>query len=112
MGDPGIWLAPLAALPYTLSRVLWAVGIPVGFSSAGLGELDIAEWGSLTVLGLAVLAEAHVKRQQRAISVSITLPHHGGPEDQSPGEAADSAILLCVLDGDGSGCRQAPRQTE
>ncbi len=52
------WIAILAPLPYTLSRVLWAVGVPVGISAERLRELDSPGWGSLPILGLALLAEA------------------------------------------------------
>lgn len=52
------WIAILAPLPYSLSRVLWATGIPVGFSDEGLHEIGIPGSGTLTVLVLVLLAEA------------------------------------------------------
>jgi len=52
------WIAILVPLPYSLSRVLWAAGIPVGISSGGLRDLDSPGWGSLPIVGLALLAEA------------------------------------------------------
>jgi hypothetical protein len=51
------WTAILTPLPYSISRVLWAIGIPLGFSEAQLRSYDIPGWGSLTVLGLAALCE-------------------------------------------------------
>ena len=97
-----IWLAILAPLPYTLSRVLWAVGIPVGFSSAGLRELDIPGWGSLTVLGLALLAEAtavfvHVVVLSRACTVPRWVPLVHGRRVRPRMAIAVLALPIAVL---------------
>ena len=50
--------AILAPLPYSVSRVLWAAGIPVGIDSELLREFHSPGWGSLYILALAALAEA------------------------------------------------------
>jgi len=52
------WVAILAPLPYSLSRLLWAAGVPFGISPEGLRELDSPGWGSLPILLLALLSEA------------------------------------------------------
>jgi len=52
------WTAILAPLPYTLSRVLWALGIPLGIDADVLhDELHAPGLGSLFILLLGVAAE-------------------------------------------------------
>jgi hypothetical protein len=51
------WAALLAPLPYTVSRLLWAAGVPVGIDPELLREFDSPGWGSLYILALAALAE-------------------------------------------------------
>jgi hypothetical protein len=52
------WIAVLAPLPYGVSRLLWAAGIPVGIREESLENmLHLPGWNSLAVLGLAALAE-------------------------------------------------------
>jgi hypothetical protein len=54
------WLAVLAPLLYSCSRVLWALGVPVGIYEKGLDEIGVPSLGGSTyVLGLA-LASATV----------------------------------------------------
>ena len=52
------WVAVLAPLPYTVSRVLWAAGVPAGIDPELLRDFHSPGWGSLYILGLAALAEA------------------------------------------------------
>lgn len=52
------YAAFLVPLPYSLSRVLWAVGIPAGFTEAGLREIGAPGGGSILLLALAVLSES------------------------------------------------------
>lgn len=51
------WVAILAPLPYSLSRLVWVTGIPLGIDESLLRELDSPGWGSLYILGLALLPE-------------------------------------------------------
>lgn len=51
------WIAILVPLPYTLSRLLWAVGLPIGIDAEFLREINCPGWGSLGVLFLAALTE-------------------------------------------------------
>jgi hypothetical protein len=52
------WIAILAPLPYTVSRVLWAMGIPLGIDADVLhNELHAPGLGSLFILLLGVAAE-------------------------------------------------------
>ena len=53
-----VWIAILAPLPYSLSRLLWAAGVPIGISEQGLDDLGSPGWGSLVLVALAVLTEA------------------------------------------------------
>ena len=53
--SPG-WLC--SCPPYTVSRVLWAAGVPAGIDPELLRDFDSPGWGSLYILGLAALAEA------------------------------------------------------
>jgi hypothetical protein len=53
-----VWAAVLAPLPYSLWRLIWAVGIPLGIHPAGLHDfLDSPGLGSIGLLGLALLTE-------------------------------------------------------
>ena len=52
------WVAVLAPLPYSLWRLLWAMGIPLGIEPEGLHDfLDSPGLGSLGLLGFVVLCE-------------------------------------------------------
>jgi hypothetical protein len=51
------WLAVLAPLPYSLSRLLWAAGIPFVISEATLRKFGAPGWVSLHLLLLALLSE-------------------------------------------------------
>jgi hypothetical protein len=52
------WIAVLAPLPYSLWRLIWAVGIPLGIEPEGLHDfLQSPGWGSLGLLGMALLTE-------------------------------------------------------
>ena len=52
------WLAVFAPLPYSLSRLAWAAGIPLGIDEWLLREFQSPGWGSLYILCLALLPEA------------------------------------------------------
>jgi hypothetical protein len=52
------WTAILAPLPYSVSRLLWAAGLPVGIDESLLREFDSPGLGSLYILVLALLPEA------------------------------------------------------
>lgn len=73
------WIAVVAPVPYSVSRVPWAAGIPVGISEEYLRELDSPGWGSLGLLGLALLSEGtgtftHVFVKARAQRVPGWVP--------------------------------------
>ena len=53
-----IWTAILAPVPYSLSRLLWALGIPLGIDESLLRDFDSPGLGSLYILALALLPEA------------------------------------------------------
>lgn len=77
------WIAILAPLPYSLSRVLWAMGVPVGTTTQGLRDIDIPGSGARYVLMLAVLTEAtalfvHRFVLARARTLPRRLPLVGG----------------------------------
>jgi hypothetical protein len=77
------WLAVVAPIPYSLSRVLWAAGVPVGITEEFLRELDSPGWGSLGLLMLARLSEGtavftHVFIKARAQVVPGWVPLLGG----------------------------------
>jgi hypothetical protein len=52
------WVAILAPLPYSVSRLLWAAGIPLGIDEGLLREFQSPGWGSVYILCLALLPEA------------------------------------------------------
>ena len=95
-----IWLAILAPLPYTLSRVLRAVGIPVGFSSAGLRELDIPGWGSLTVAWPGAARGGHGDVRARGGSLArlhgSSLGAAGAWQTGSPAAGAIAVLALPI----------------
>jgi hypothetical protein len=73
------WIAILAPLPYSLSRLLWAAGIPFGISEPLLDDLEAPGWGSLYIAILALLAEGtaiftHVFVRSRARRVPGWIP--------------------------------------
>jgi hypothetical protein len=77
------WLAIAAPLPYSVSRVLWAAGVPVGIERELLHELGSPGVGSLYILLLAALAETtalmmHVVVRPRAERVPAWIPGLGG----------------------------------
>ncbi len=52
------WIAVLVPIPYGISRLLWAVGIPFGIDGEALGEdFHAPGWGSLYILLLVLLTE-------------------------------------------------------
>jgi len=78
-----VWIAVLAPLPYGLSRVLWAAGVPVGITKEFLRELSSPGWGSLGLLFLALLSEGtaiftHAFVKARAQVVPKWVPVLGG----------------------------------
>ena len=77
------WLAIVAPLPYSVSRVLWAAGVPVGIDRELLHELDSPGFGSLYILLLAALAEVtalvtHTFVRPRARRVPAWIPGVAG----------------------------------
>jgi hypothetical protein len=51
------WTAIVAPLPYSVSRLLWAVGVPLGIDAELLREFHSPGVGSLYILCLALLPE-------------------------------------------------------
>ena len=77
------WVALLAPLPYSVSRVLWAAGVPVGIDPELLREFHSPGWGSLYILALAALAAAPALviglfARPRARVVPASIPALGG----------------------------------
>jgi hypothetical protein len=54
---PVTWIAILAPLPYSVSRLLWAAGISAGLEDQQAAQLDTPGWASLYLLLLALLTE-------------------------------------------------------
>ena len=89
-------VAIVAPLPYGLSRLLWAAGIPAGIDMELLRELHSPGWGSLYILFLALLAEStavftHVFVRSRARRTPAWLP---GVGDRPVRPSLVIAILL------------------
>ncbi len=77
------WLAIVAPIPYGISRLLWAAGIPVGIDTASLRELSSPGWGSLGLLVLVGLSEGtalytHAFLVKRRRTVPDRIPLIGG----------------------------------
>jgi hypothetical protein len=77
------WAAILTPLPYSLSRLLWAAGIPLGIDEELLREFHSPGWGSLYILILALLPEAtalftHAFVASRMRTVPDRIPIVGG----------------------------------
>jgi hypothetical protein len=77
------WIAVVAPVPYSLSRVLWAAGVPVGITEEFLRELGSPGWGSLGLLVLALVSEGtavftHTFIKARAQVVPGWVPLLGG----------------------------------
>lgn len=77
-------VAIVAPLPYSLSRLLWAVGIPVGIHQDALrNDLQSPGWGSIGMLVLILLAEGtsiytHLFVGSRRPDVPAWIPFLGG----------------------------------
>jgi hypothetical protein len=89
------WLAILAPLPYSLSRLVWAAGIPFGIEESLLREFHSPGWGSLYILCLALLPEAtavftHAFVASRARTVPHRIPWAGG-------RAVRPSLVILVL---------------
>ena len=74
------WLAVYAPLPYSVSRLVWAAGIPLGIDAWLLREFHSPGWGSLYILALALLPEAvaaftqvFVRGRARALAPGIVV---------------------------------------
>ena len=81
--SPVTWLAIVAPLPYSLSRLLWAAGIPLGIDEELLREFHSPGWGSLYIVLLAALADAtalltHIIVRPRARRTPAWIPVLGG----------------------------------
>jgi hypothetical protein len=77
------WIAILAPLPYSVSRLLWAAGLPVGIDEWLLRDIHAPGWGSVYIVFLVLLAEGtavvthryvHLRRQ----TVPASIPWLGG----------------------------------
>jgi hypothetical protein len=91
------WIAIVAPLPYSLSRILWAAGVPVGIERELLHEFHAPGWGSLYILALAALADAtalltHVVVRPRARVFPEWIPVLGGRSVRP--RAVIAALLL------------------
>jgi hypothetical protein len=96
------WVAIVAPLPYSCSRVLWAAGVPAGIDPALLREFHSPGWGSLYILGLAALAEApalvtHLLVRPRARIVPAWIPVLGGRRVRPALVIAALALPLAVM---------------
>ena len=70
------WVAVLAPVPYTLSRLLWAAGVPIGIDDELLNTFRVPGWGSLYILGLVLLVETTVLLTHRFLVLKArTMPH-------------------------------------
>jgi hypothetical protein len=49
------WMAILAPVPYGVSRLRWAAGVPVGIDEWLLHDLGAPGWGSIYIAFLALL---------------------------------------------------------
>jgi hypothetical protein len=87
--EPHRWIrsitavAILAPLPYSLSRLVWAAGIPLGIDEELLRSFDSPGLGSLYIVLLAVLAEGtawytHALVASRRRTVPARIPLAGG----------------------------------
>lgn len=88
-------LAILAPLPYSVSRLLWAAGLPIGIDEELLREFDSPGAGSLYILLLALLPEAtawftHVFVASRRRTVPARVPRLGG-------RPVDPALVVAPL---------------
>jgi hypothetical protein len=78
------WAAILTPVPYGVSRILWAVGIPLGIDGEGLREeFQTPGWGSLYIVLLVLLTEGtalytHAFVLSRAHTVPGWIPLLGG----------------------------------
>jgi hypothetical protein len=96
------WVALLAPLPYSISRLLWAAGVPVGIDRELLHEFHSPGWGSLYILALAALAEApaaviQLLVRRRARIVPAWIPVLGGRRVRPALVIAALAPALAVL---------------
>jgi hypothetical protein len=77
------WTAILAPLPYSLSRLVWAFGIPFGIEEELLREFKSPGIGSLYILLLALLPELTALYTHRYIleghvTMPVRVPRLGG----------------------------------
>jgi len=77
------WAAILAPLPYSLSRLLWAAGIPLGIEEELLRDFQSPGRGSLYILCLALLPEGtalftHTFVASQTRTVPHRIPYAGG----------------------------------
>jgi hypothetical protein len=75
-----MWLAIIAPLPYSLSRLVWAAGIPFGIDEQLLRDFRSPGIGSLYILCLALLPEvtalfthAFVVSRRRTVPAGVPL---------------------------------------
>lgn len=77
------WIAIVAPLPYGLSRLLWAAGLPVGIDEWLLHDLHAPGWGSVYIAVLVLLSEGtavftHRYVHMRSRTVPAWVPWLGG----------------------------------
>jgi hypothetical protein len=97
-------IAILAPLPYSLSRLLWAAGIPLGIDEELLREFDSPGVGSLYLLLLATLPEAtawftHEFVASRRRFVAVRIPLVGGRPVRPALVLAPLMVPIAILAG-------------
>jgi hypothetical protein len=97
-------IAIVAPLPYSLSRLLWAAGIPIGIDEDLLREFDSPGVGSLYILLLALLPEitAWFTREfvaSRRVTIPASLPHVGSRSVRRAAVVAALIVPITILTG-------------
>lgn len=97
-------IAIVAPLPYSISRLLWAAGIPIGIDEDLLREFDSPGVGSLYILLLALLPEltAWFTREfvaSRRVTIAASLPRFGGRPVRRAAVVASLIMPIAILAG-------------
>jgi hypothetical protein len=98
------WTAILAPLPYSLSRLVWALGVPFGIEEELLRDLDSPGLGSLYILALALLPEltalyTHAFLAKRRRAVPDRVPILGGRAVRPPIVVLPLLAPIAILAG-------------
>lgn len=98
------WVAILAPLPYSLSRVVWALGIPFGIDAELLRDFKSPGIGSLYILALALLPDAtaaytHTFLASRRPTVPERAPLIGGRPGRPALVVAPLLAPIAILGG-------------